>query len=81
MPLACRPDPVAQAPVVPASCHSYTCCPCSHALLHHVAFLETWRLGYQMMAAATGLVFRKSLRITKYASLSTLTLSEGAFWP
>eukprot|EP00045_Choanoeca_perplexa_P017109 m.242188 g.242188 ORF g.242188 m.242188 type:complete len:1449 (-) comp17453_c0_seq21:1230-5576(-) len=44
-----------------------------HALLHHVAFLESWRLGYQMMAAATGLVFRKSLRITKqsFAKVST----------
>eukprot|EP00055_Hartaetosiga_balthica_P012308 m.59252 g.59252 ORF g.59252 m.59252 type:complete len:1418 (+) comp7903_c0_seq3:26-4279(+) len=44
-----------------------------HVFLHHLCFLWTWNMAYRFMAATIGLIYRKSLKISKqsFATLST----------
>lgn len=44
----------------------------THVLIHHVVFLRAWRMGYQLLAATSDLLYRKSLRISKQ-SFATVT--------
>lgn len=44
----------------------------SHIILHHIFYLRSWRMGYQLLSATSGVLFRKSLRISKQ-SFATVT--------
>ncbi|EGD72614.1 hypothetical protein PTSG_12159 [Salpingoeca rosetta] len=39
----------------------------AHLALHHVAFMFSWRCGYQLMAGTIGIIYRKALRINKHS--------------
>eukprot|EP00049_Salpingoeca_infusionum_P018959 m.359497 g.359497 ORF g.359497 m.359497 type:complete len:1421 (-) comp18596_c0_seq1:107-4369(-) len=39
----------------------------SRILLHHVAFMFVWRLGYDLMATTAGLLYRKALKVNGQA--------------
>jgi len=35
-------------------------------IMHHVAFVLAWQLGYDLRAATIGMVYQKSLRVSRY---------------